>query len=151
MSADLTFLLRTSFHLFAKLLPENGTLVINGDIDKIEEITSDLSCRVITFGKEASLDYSAANITYNEQGNASFDVVKNGQNVAHLALAVGGEHNVYNALAAIAVADILGVPAETILHIIHIKSCGVFSSHILIHVQKHYSQNLLKHSHMQTM
>ena len=106
--------IRNSFHLFAKLLPENGTLVINGDIDKIEEITSDLSCRVITFGKEASLDYSAANITYNEQGNASFDVVKNGQNVAHLALAVGGEHNVYNALAAIAVADILGVPAETI-------------------------------------
>ena len=101
-------------NLFAKLLPENGTLVINGDIDKIEEITSDLSCRVITFGKEASLDYSAANITYNEQGNASFDVVKDGQNVAHLALAVGGEHNVYNALAAIAVADILGVPAETI-------------------------------------
>ena len=106
--------IRNSFHLFAKLLPENGTLVINGDIDKIEEITSDLSCRVITFGKEASLDYSAANITYNEQGNASFDVVKDGQNVAHLALAVGGEHNVYNALAAIAVADILGVPAETI-------------------------------------
>lgn len=106
--------IRNSFHLFAKLLPENGTLVINGDIDKIEEITSDLSCRVITFGKEASLDYSAANITYNEQGNASFDVVKNGQNVAHLVLAVGGEHNVYNALAAIAVADILGVPAETI-------------------------------------
>ncbi len=101
--------IRNSFHLFAKLLPENGTLVINGDIDKIEEITSDLSCRVITFGKEASLDYSAANITYNEQGNASFDVVKDGQNVAHLALAVGGEHNVYNALAAIAVADILGV------------------------------------------
>lgn len=106
--------IRNSFHLFAKLLPENGTLIINGDIDKIEEITSDLSCRVITFGKEASLDYSAANITYNEQGNASFDVVKDGQNVAHLALAVGGEHNVYNALAAIAVADILGVPAETI-------------------------------------
>ena len=106
--------IRNSFHLFAKLLPENGTLVINGDIDKIEEITSDLSCRVITFGKEASLDYSAANITYNEQGNASFDVVKDGQNVTHLALAVGGEHNVYNALAAIAVADILGVPAETI-------------------------------------
>ena len=67
--------------------------------------------------KEQPLDLSradGANITYNEQGNASFDVVKNGQNVAHLALAVGGEHNVYNALAAIAVADILGVPAETI-------------------------------------
>ena len=104
-------------HFFPKIgiiLNVDADLVINGDIDKIEEITSDLSCRVITFGKEASLDYSAANITYNEQGNASFDVVKDGQNVAHLALAVGGEHNVYNALAAIAVADILGVPAETI-------------------------------------
>ncbi len=67
--------IRNSFHLFAKLLPENGTLVINEDIDKIEEITSDLSCRVITFGKEASLDYSAANITYNE-GQCLFDVVK---------------------------------------------------------------------------
>ena len=104
--------IRNSFHLFAKLLPENGTLVINGDIDKIEEITSDLSCRVITFGKEASLDYSAANITYNEQGNASFDVVKDGQNVAHLALAVGGEHNVYNSLAVIAAAMLTGADFE---------------------------------------
>ena len=128
--------IRNSFHLFAKLLPENGTLVINGDIDKIEEITSDLSCRVITFGKEASLDYSAANITYNEQGNASFDVVKDGQNVTHLALAVGGEHNVYNALAAIAVADILGVPAETI-------QTGLASFHATLKSAAHYPHKKL--------
>ncbi len=106
--------IRNSFHRFAQLLPEDGTLVINGDIDKLSEITSGLSCHIVTFGKEASLNYSASDITYDEQGNASFDVIKDGNFAMHLTLSVGGEHNVYNALSAVAVADLLGVPSATV-------------------------------------
>ena len=104
--------IRHSFRLFAELLPENGTLVINGDIENLSYITEGLSCRVLTFGKEASLDYSASDIQYDEHGNASFDVVKHGKPSGHITLSVGGEHNVYNALSAIAVADLLGIPEE---------------------------------------
>ena len=101
-------------HLFAELLPEDGTLVINGDIENLSYITDGLACRVVTFGREASLDYSASDIQYDEQGNASFDLIRHGIPSGHVTLSVGGEHNVYNALSAIAVADLLGVSAETI-------------------------------------
>ena len=53
--------IRNSFHKFAKLLPADGCLIINGAIDKLQEITGDLDCRVITFNKEAvNSDGSAA-------------------------------------------------------------------------------------------
>ncbi len=106
--------IRHSFRLFAELLPEDGTLVINGDIENLSYITDGLACRVVTFGREASLDYSASDIQYDEQGNASFDLIRHGMPSGHVTLSVGGEHNVYNALSAIAVADLLGVSAETI-------------------------------------
>lgn len=106
--------IRHSFRLFAELLPEDGTLVINGDIENLSYITDGLACRVVTFGREASLDYSAFDIQYDEQGNASFDLIRHGIPSGHVTLSVGGEHNVYNALSAIAVADLLGVSAETI-------------------------------------
>lgn len=106
--------IRHSFRLFAELLPEDGTLVINGDIENLSYITDGLACRVVTFGREASLDYSASDIQYDEQGNASFDLIRHGIPSGHVTLSVGGEHNVYNALSAIAVADLLGASAETI-------------------------------------
>lgn len=106
--------IRHSFRRFAQLLPKDGTLVINGDIEKLSYITDGLACRVITFGREASLDYSASGITYDEQGNASFDVIKYGKPAGHMTLSVGGEHNVYNALSAIAVSDLLGIPSEKV-------------------------------------
>lgn len=106
--------IRNSFHRFAQLLPEDGTLVINGEIERLSFITEDLSCKVITFGKDASLDYSASDITYDEQGNASFDIIKHGEPAGHIDLSVGGEHNVYNALSAVAVSDLLGISPETI-------------------------------------
>ena len=106
--------IRHSFRLFAELLPEDGTLVINGDIENLSYITDGLACRVVTFGREASLDYSASDIQYDEQGNASFDLIRHGIPSGHVTLSVGGEHNVYNALSAIAVADLLRVSAETI-------------------------------------
>lgn len=114
--------IRSSFRRFAQLLPEDGTLVINGDIDKLSYITEGLACRIITFGKETSLDYSASDIVYDEQGNASFNVVKHGQAAERITLSVGGEHNVYNALSAIAVSDLLDIPAETVQK-------GLFSFH----------------------
>ncbi len=93
-----------------KLLPTDGTLDINGDIDNYQEITDGLDCHVITYGYDSSLDYSASNITYDEKGLVAFDLIKNGKVIDHISLSVTGDHNVSNALSAIAVADLLGVP-----------------------------------------
>ena len=40
--------IRHSFRKFAELLPADGTLVINGEIPELHEITDGLACRVVT-------------------------------------------------------------------------------------------------------
>ena len=105
--------IRCSFHRFAKLLPKDGTLIINGNIDKLDRITEGLDCRIIKYGDDSSMDYSATNISHNKLGEASFDLVKSGVFVDRISLSVNGDHNVSNALAAIAVSDLLGVSLDT--------------------------------------
>ena len=106
--------IRLSFHKFAALLPEDGVLVINKNIENIEAITDGLSCKVITYSETQDADYSAYNITFDEWGNASFDLLKYGEHAGRIALSVAGNHNVSNALSTIAVADMLDIPLDTI-------------------------------------
>ena len=65
---------------------------------------------MIRYGNDSSLDYSATNILHDKKGEASFDLVKSGEFIDRISLSVNGDHNVSNALSAIAVADLLGVP-----------------------------------------
>ncbi|MBR5375789.1 MAG: UDP-N-acetylmuramate--L-alanine ligase [Lachnospiraceae bacterium] len=104
--------IRRSFKAFAGLLPDDGTLIINGGIDELQEITEGLRCRIITFGAGES-DVSAEDITYDEQGHPSFSVMLDGKKES-FSLSVPGEHNVYNACAAIAAARLLEVPVDRI-------------------------------------
>ncbi|MBQ8802088.1 MAG: UDP-N-acetylmuramate--L-alanine ligase [Tyzzerella sp.] len=106
--------IRSSFHRFASLLPEDGVLVINKNIEALETITDGISARVITYSEVQDADYSASNIAFDELGNASFDLVKYGENIGRIKLSVAGNHNVSNALSTIAVADQLDIPFETI-------------------------------------
>lgn len=106
--------IRSSFHRFALLLPEDGALVINGDIPDLTAITEGLRCQVLTYGEDTAFDYSAARISHNELGEASFDLIKHGVSVGRISLSVSGVHNVSNALAAIAAAELLGIPLSTV-------------------------------------
>ncbi|CUO24007.1 UDP-N-acetylmuramate--L-alanine ligase [Muricomes sp. OA1] len=106
--------IRHSFHQFASLLPPDGTLVINSNIQNYEEICDGLNCSVITYGSSPDSNYSAQNISYDDKGCVSFDLLRNGTPAEHVVLSVTGDHNVSNALASIAVAELLGVPADMI-------------------------------------
>ena len=106
--------IRSSFHRFAALLPKDGALVINKNIEKIETITEGLSCNIITYSEVQEADYSAANIAFDALGNASFDLVKYGENTGRIQLSVAGKHNVSNALSTIAVAELLNIDLDTI-------------------------------------
>ena len=106
--------IRSSFRRFAQLLPADGTLVINGDIKDYEEICSGLSCRVITYGSSPEFDYHAENVSYNSQGFVSFDLIRRNGSRDHIDLSVTGDHNVSNALSAVAVAELLDIPMETV-------------------------------------
>lgn len=106
--------IRNSFRRFAELIPEDGLVVINADIDNYEEIVKNVKGKVITFGSKDKADYSAENIKYNELSCASFNVVRNGNKGEEIALNVPGQHNVLNALSAIAVADYLNIDSESV-------------------------------------
>ena len=101
--------IRHSFKRFAKLLPEDGCLIINRQIDRIEELTEGLTCRVITFGAGADADYSFADASYDALGRASYTLMKKGENCGTINLGVVGEHNILNSLSVIALMDVLGI------------------------------------------
>ena len=106
--------IRRSFKKFADLLPEDGLLVINADIDKYEEITKDVKCRVVTFSADGPADITASSVTYDEKGCASFDVVSFGKVLMNIHLSVPGAHNISNALADIAVCEHLKIAHEAV-------------------------------------
>lgn len=98
-----------SFHTFATNLPENGTLVVNGDMDCLPRITKDLQTNILTFGMKASNKYCAADINADEQGHMNYTLIVDGIPQEQVHLNIGGTHNVMNSLSAIAVADLLGI------------------------------------------
>lgn len=106
--------IRNSFHRFAKLLPADGALIIDGAIDNREEITEGLSCPVITYGFSPDLDYCASEITHDESGFPSFLLTEKDGRKRRFSLHVHGDHNVSNAMAAVAAADRLHIPEEKI-------------------------------------
>lgn len=102
--------IRHSFRLFAGKLPEDGTLIINSAIPNVHEITEGLPCRVIYYGEGNDAQYKAANVTFRDDACASFDLVKDGVSFGRIDLQVPGKHNVDNAVAALAMADLLEIP-----------------------------------------
>lgn len=107
--------IRRSFHEFAGLLPKDGCLIINGNIENYKELTDDLACPVITCcdseitstGEPA--DYYPTDISYDDLGHASFTVNTKGKAPRHIKLSVPGKHNINNAIASIALADVLQI------------------------------------------
>lgn len=104
--------IRSSFRKFAELIPADGCLIINSAIPDFEEISGGLPCRVITYGTAPGADYYSGDITYDETGCPSFTLHSPDQKDRRFSLQVRGEHNVSNALAAIALADLLSIDRE---------------------------------------
>ena len=104
--------IRASFRKFAQLIPEDGALIINDDIDRVGEITERLSCRIITFGTKPEADYHAADISYDDRANGTFRLRRFGQDGGIITLGVPGAHNIMNALAALALSDLLEVDPQ---------------------------------------
>ncbi len=102
------------FHAFAEKTPKGGALIVNGDDPNAMTAASGVSCPVITFSTEnKNADFYADNIRYTNAGCGQFTVLKKGEPFMEAVLSVPGPHNVKNALAVIAAADLLSVmPAQ---------------------------------------
>ncbi len=104
-----------SFHTFADLLPASGTLIINRDTKMFDEVTRDLRCSILTYSlTNPNADFVAEDILYDERGCASFCCVKDGAHYGIFSIQVPGLHNIENALASIALADVIGIDKDSI-------------------------------------
>jgi UDP-N-acetylmuramoyl-tripeptide--D-alanyl-D-alanine ligase len=94
---------------FIENMAEDGTLITNADDDWCNQIANRFNGKVISFGFDQSAHIKASNVKRNDSGfvftvNDSFTVN----------LPVFGRHNIYNALAVIAMCDAIGVGIEVI-------------------------------------
>jgi len=98
-----------AFRQFAKNTPEDGILLINGACPNCREALDGMKYK--TFGLAESDNVQATNIMW-DKGCASFDVTVDGRFYAHVALSVPGDFNMLNALGALGVAQMLGIPGQ---------------------------------------
>ena len=101
--------IRNSFRQFSELLPSDGLLILNGEIERPEEITANVKAKVVNYGLTGTEDYTAKELSYNEKGCASFLLYHKGQCMGPVSMNVPGLHNVSNALASMAMALELGL------------------------------------------
>ncbi|MGL4283361.1 UDP-N-acetylmuramate--L-alanine ligase [Eubacterium aggregans] len=106
--------IKESFHQFGAILPEDGLMVAYGDSQDVLDAVADLCCPVVTYGLSENNDCVAKNITYNEQGNPSFDATHHGTFIGHFSLKIPGEHNVLNAMSCIAAAHFLDIEKDVL-------------------------------------
>ena len=100
--------IRHSFRRFAENIRPGGLLIIHHNIEGLEELVAGLNCKVVTYGIDKG-DWQAANISFDEEGFASFDCIYNNKNLGRLNLQLRGLHNVKNTLAACAAATDQGL------------------------------------------
>jgi len=89
-------------------LPSGGTAVLNADDEYVAQFGRDFHGRVVTFGVNKPADVAARHIAWRGPLGSAFQIVADGRS-SDATLPLLGEHNIYNALAAVAVSLQYGV------------------------------------------
>ena len=108
--------LRAGFHEFVSNIPFYGLAVCCTDHPEVQALVGKITDRrVVTFGFNTQADVRAVNLTY-KAGVAHFDIElqSEGQKIEGCTLPMPGDHNVSNALSAVAVARHLGMRLDEI-------------------------------------
>jgi UDP-N-acetylmuramate--alanine ligase len=99
---------------FVNKVPFYGAAIICLDDPNVQLIIPNIKRRRVTYGLTAQADISAHDIRYSDTFGSTFIVSKHEYVLGEISLPAPGKHNVYNALAATAVALELDVPFEKI-------------------------------------
>ena len=107
--------IKNAFIKYVKLLPENGILVTNADDTNCLDLISYTKASVITYGiQNKQADFYAENISFDEDGFATFDVYQKNEFFDTIHLSIPGIHNVLNALSCIALCTKYGIEKQVI-------------------------------------
>ena len=96
-----------SFHKFAALLPADGCLILNDEIEHKDAIMKDLNCKILRYGFSEDCDYYATDISYDKLGHGIYTLVRKNGTSTRVELGVPGRHNISNSLAVFALSDLL--------------------------------------------
>lgn len=105
--------IKHAFMQFINHVPFYGCSVICLDQPNVQSLVPHIQRRFITYGLTSQADYVAREVRFTGP-QSHFEVVHAGSRLGHFSLNLPGVHNVYNALAAIAVGRELDVPIPTI-------------------------------------
>lgn len=105
--------IKESFRSYAGLAEKDGVTVANITDGNVVDALKDYQGRLVTVAVDKEADYTATNIRLNG-GYPEFDILKMGVRWARIKLSVCGKHNINNALASAAVADLCGISKEMI-------------------------------------
>ena len=105
----------SSFDTFSRLVPNDGYVIAYSANPFVSSLLDNLSCTVVTFGFEDQCDYYASDIIFDSLGMPLFSISHLGHKLCSLQLAIPGEHNVANALAAFACCHTLKIATEQIV------------------------------------
>ena len=108
-----------AFREFAEGIKPGGVVIANGQDANVAKIVrclkDNVSCE--TFGLTESCDFYADNISF-EDGFYAFDVYHKKLRMGRTSISLPGRHNIFNALAVIAMAVNLGLDTERILDLL---------------------------------
>jgi UDP-N-acetylmuramate: L-alanyl-gamma-D-glutamyl-meso-diaminopimelate ligase len=102
---------QTAFRRLLGVVPRRGLAVAGIESAALREILPSAWCPVETFAVEAPSDWRASDLRTSAHGTR-FHLERKGVDQGEFSLSLAGEHNVRNALAALAVAARAGVPPE---------------------------------------
>ena len=101
--------IKASFVEFVNKVPFYGAAIVCLDQENVQAIMPRIARRVVTYGFSHQADIRGTDISQDDTG-VTFNVALKGRKLGSLYVRIPGEHNVSNALAAVAVGVELDVP-----------------------------------------
>jgi len=105
--------IKETFLHFINKIPFYGFAVLCIDHPNVQELIPSVTKTFVTYGFSAHADYRADAVVSEGMSNR-FRVIRRGETLGEATIGAPGRHNVSNALAAVAVAEELGIPFERI-------------------------------------
>ena len=101
--------IKDAFVEFVNKVPFYGSAIVCLDQENVQAVLPRVTRRVVTYGLSPQADLRGTEISQEDAG-VTFNVALRGRKLGSLFVRIPGEHNVLNALAAVAVASELDIP-----------------------------------------
>jgi UDP-N-acetylmuramate--alanine ligase len=100
---------KESYALFAKQVKQGGTLIVKKNVDNDLTLTD----KHLIYSLNLNTEYCASSIVI-ENAQLTYDIKSPIENISHVTLGISGLHNVENSIAAVAIAQQVGIAGDVI-------------------------------------